>query len=78
MGMTLKKATLNAQQVKKLEKQGVKLTSLSDIIKLQGGPELGFLSLTTPKLTGKPLAPDRLRERLFITAYRMNKFTKIK
>lgn len=45
MGMTLKKATLNAQQVKKLEKQGVKLTSLSDIIKLQGGPELGFLSL---------------------------------
>jgi RecA/RadA recombinase len=39
------KATLNAQQIKKLEKQGIKLTSLDDIIKLQGGPELGFLSL---------------------------------
>jgi RecA/RadA recombinase len=41
----LQKATLNAQQIKKLEKQGLKLTSLADIIKLQGGPELGFLSL---------------------------------
>jgi RecA/RadA recombinase len=41
----LQKATLSAQQIKKLEKQGIKLTSLADIIKLQGGPELGFLSL---------------------------------
>lgn len=43
--MQLKKASLNAQQIKKLEKQGIKLTTLADIVKLQGGPEFGFLSL---------------------------------